>query len=277
MPKGVSKIKQRKLKLALVQLKCELGNLKYNKDKILEHLGNAKAEGADIVCLPELATTGYNLELMGNDIYDLSVGLDDDYLKYFCNFAKEQKINIILPLSLKEENGDIYNTALVINRQGEIIGRYDKAHLFLHEKRFYNSGESYHIFELEGVKFGIIICYDLGFPEAARKMALQGAKILFVPSAWRIQDIGIWDLNTRQRALENNLFLCGVNRVGSEEDLYLFGGSRVVNPHGQITASASQGNEEVLITEIDLEEVEKARDYYQYLFARRKDLDEDLS
>ncbi|MCC3145308.1 hypothetical protein LJ207_08230 [Halanaerobium sp. Z-7514] len=273
----MNNINKRQLKVALIQLKCELGNLEKNKEKILKHLAEAKLKGADIACLPELATTGYNLDLLGSDIYDLSVKIKADYLKDFFNFAEEKKINLILPLSLKEENGDIYNTALVINRQGKIVGRYDKAHLFLHEKSFYNSGESYHIFELEGVKFGIIICYDLGFPEAARKMALEGAEILFVPSAWRIQDIDVWDLNTRQRALENNFFLCGVNRVGSEEDLYLFGGSRVVNPHGKLTASASEGNEEVLVTEIDLKEVEAARDYYQYLSARRKGLDEDLS
>ena len=103
----MSKIKKRKLKVALVQLKCELGNLEQNKQKILDHLDKAHAEGADIVCLPELATTGYNLELLGSDIYDLSVKLSDDYLKDFCLYAEEKKINLILPLSLKEENEEL--------------------------------------------------------------------------------------------------------------------------------------------------------------------------
>jgi predicted amidohydrolase len=103
---------------------------------------------------------------------------------------------------------------------------------------------------------GIMICYDMGFPETARFLTLQGAEIIFCPSAWRSEDRDIWNLNIPQRALENTVFLAAVNRFGQEgDDLYLFGGSKVCNPRGQVLAEIKEEKEAILYCEIDLNEI----------------------
>ncbi len=100
-------------------------------------------------------------------------------------------------------------------------------------------------------KIGVMICYDMGFPEVARILTLQGAELLIAPSAWCIQDRDMWDINTACRALENGTHLLAVNRWGHEEDLHLFGGSKIMGPRGQVLCEASCEQEQLLVGEID--------------------------
>ncbi len=262
----------KKVKVGLIQMESVLGDIKENQKKSLKLIKKSVKLGADIICLPEMFNTGYNLELLGDKIYKLAVSKDSKYVKKYQKIADENEISIILPITLKCDDLSIYNSALVINKNGNILGEYSKAHLFLHEKRFFQSGNKFKIFKLDGLKIGVLICYDLGFPEAARVLTLKGADIIFVPSAWRIEDYDIWDLNTKQRALENNLFICGVNRVGKEKDLHLFGNSRIVNPNGEIEKCAPKNEEAIVVKEIDISKVDKYRNYYKYLESRRNDL-----
>ena len=118
-----------------------------------------------------------------------------------------------------------------------------------------------------------MICYDAGFPEIARILTLKGAEVIVMPSAWRIQDYSLWDINTRSRALENTVFLVGVNMVYEKNgETYLFGGSRIVGPDGHVMREAALGREEIVIEEIDLKSLSYIRENYRYLRDLRMEL-----
>ena len=121
----------------------------------------------------------------------------------------------------------------------------------------------------KSIKISIMICYDAGFPESCRSLALQGAEIVFCPAAWRIQDVDMWDLNLSQRALENLLFVVGVNRFGHEGDLELFGKSKICNPRGRVLKELPMDRESVEVFEIDLMDVECFRIEIPYLRDRK--------
>lgn len=260
------------MKVGLIQFESLFADIQGNKNKSYKLMDKAVELGAKIICLPEMFNTGYNLDLLGNNIYDLAVTKSSEYVKGYCQYAKNNNVYLILPLTIKDEKGNIFNSALIIDNNGKIKGKYDKTHLFLHEKRYYQAGNKFTIFNVENIKIGILICYDLGFPETARYLTLKGAEIIFVPSAWRIQDYNIWDLNTRQRALENNIFIVGVNRVGKEDDLHLFGNSRIIDPNGEIIKEAPRDEETIVVEELYLSKILKYRNYYRYLNERRNDL-----
>jgi len=260
------------IKVGLIQFESLLADIEENKNKSFKLMDKTVKLGAQIICFPEMFNTGYNLDLLGNEIYNLAVTQNSEYIKEYCQYAKNNNVHIILPLTIKDERENIFNSALMIDNKGKIKGKYDKTHLFLHEKKYYQAGNNFTIFNIDNIKIGILICYDLGFPEAARYLTLKGADIIFVPSAWRIQDYDIWDLNTRQRALENNIFIVGVNRVGKEADLHLFGNSRIIDPNGEIMMEAPRDEETIIVKELDLSKISKYRNYYQYLKARRNDL-----
>ncbi|MBS5130643.1 MAG: hypothetical protein KHZ01_09225 [Lachnospiraceae bacterium] len=127
------------------------------------------------------------------------------------------------------------------------------------------------MFDTKYGKIGVMICYDAGFPETARVLTLKGAELIFMPSAWRIQDWDMWNLNIPQRALENTLYVAGVNRFGHEDDLYMFGNSKVADWRGRIIAESKEEKEEIVYAEIDLDQLTKARLDIHYLKDRRPD------
>jgi predicted amidohydrolase len=116
------------------------------------------------------------------------------------------------------------------------------------------------------------MCYDAGFPESARTLTLKGSEIIFCPSAWRIQDQMIWKLNIFQRAFENTVFVAGVNSVTKTETLHLFGESRIISPDGILISEAKMDKEEILISQIDLSDIEKHREKIQYLKDRNPEV-----
>jgi predicted amidohydrolase len=250
-------------------MECKLGDVQANLDKALHLVEKTANMGADIICLPEMCSTGYNLDLLGEKIYNLVEPLEGTFMSAMRSAAKSLAVHLIVPFAEKRDHKKIYNTAVVIDPQGEVLGSSSKVHLFEAERNYFQPGNDYVLFEFATVSFGIMICYDAGFPEVARTFALRGATLLFLPAAWRIQDEAVWDLNTRQRALENNLFLCAVNRVGEEGSLHMFGKSKIVDPWGEVIAEAVKDQEDCLIAQLNLDQITKAREYYAYLQERR--------
>lgn len=261
------------MKIALSQFECLLGKKQENMSKAREVLVNASSQGARILCFPEMVSSGYDLKTIGGYLEELAEEVHGEWIELFCDLAARYSISVVLPLILYDATMRSFsNTAILIDSCGAEVGCYTKVHNFELEKEYFTPGNSLQVFELSGVRIGVLICYDAGFPEAARSLALQGAQIIFIPSAWRKADQLLWDLNTASRAVENNVFVVAVNRTGFENDLHLFGRSRVVDPYGRLVVEAEEDREELLVADIDLEQISKAGNYFRYLENRRQDV-----
>lgn len=266
------KIMERQFKIALVQYQSVLGDLQKNADRAVEMVREAAAKGAKIVCFPEMFNTGYNFQLIGDGFHNCGETIDGHTITRLQKVAKECACYVIAPITLeKKVKGVFYNAAVVIDDEGVVLGDYSKHHLWAAERYYFHAGEDIPVFDTKYGKIGVMICYDAGFPETARVLTLKGAELIFMPSAWRIQDWDMWNLNIPQRALENTLYVAGVNRFGHEDDLYMFGNSKVADWRGRIIAESKEEKEEIVYAEIDLDQLTKARLDIHYLKDRRPD------
>lgn len=260
----------RKVKVALGQIASRLGDVEYNVKKAGAFIAQASSKGADIICLPELYATGYNMSMLGDKVISLS----REYEKFISDeMSKAARDNSIYVISshgvVNEADNRVYNAAVLFDRSGDKKGSFYKTHSFALEKDYFSEGCEYPVFDTDIGKIGIMICYDAGFPEAARTLCLKGAEMIFIPAAWRIQDENSWLLNIPSRALENQLYTVGVNRSGHEGDLHLFGKSMACNPFGEVIMQMDYDSDEVAVCEIDLDEVERCRSDLGYLADRK--------
>lgn len=263
---------ERQFKIALVQYQSVLGDLQKNADRAVEMVRESAAKGAKIVCFPEMFNTGYNFQLIGDGFHNCGETIDGHTITRLQKVARECACYVIAPITLeKKVKGVFYNAAVVIDDEGVVLGDYSKHHLWAAERYYFHAGEDIPVFDTKYGKIGVMICYDAGFPETARILTLKGAELIFMPSAWRIQDWDMWKLNIPQRALENTLYVAGVNRFGHEDDLYMFGNSKVADWRGRIIAESKEEKEEIVYAEIDLDQLTKARLDIHYLKDRRPD------
>ena len=231
------------MKISVLQFKSELGKIPKNfstAEKMIKI-----SQNSDVIILPELWSTGYYPTPLEN-----FADVDGERTKNFiCDLAKRFNVNIIAGSVIVETSGQFFNRCMVSNRNGEIIGVYDKTHLFsfADEGNVFTAGKNFSVVELDGVKCGIIICYDLRFPEFIRKMALSGIEILFCPAAWSLRRLFTRQILTKARAIENQNFVVFANSSGKSE---------IINPLGEIVAEADTG-EQILTAEIDLSERKK--------------------
>jgi len=263
----------RKVKVALGQITSRIGDVEHNVKKAVEFIGQAANKGADIICLPELFATGYNLNILEDKVISLSREHVQFISDKMSKGAKDNNIYVIACFGeVKETDNKVYNAAVLYDRSGDKLGSFHKTHGFGLEKKYFAEGWQYPVFNTTIGKVGILICYDAGFPEAARTLCLKGAEIIFIPAAWKVQDENSWLLNVPSRALENQLYTIGVNRSGHEGDLDLFGKSMVCNPYGEVIMQMDYDADEVAVCEIDLDEVEKCRCGGGYLEDRRPNI-----
>lgn len=257
-----------KLKIALIQMEIKERNKAGNIEHGLELVRQA-ASACDVAVLPEIWTTGYSL----GRIKEEAERPDGPVIKRLSALAAEYSCSLVAGSVPLYHNGRVQNTALVFDRSGKLIYTYSKLHLFgmFNENRFFEQGEGYAPFSLDGVPGGVTICYDLRFPELYRGLALKGAQIIFVPAEWPVRRGEIWRLLLQARAAENQVFICGVNSVGSFKDDVFFGHSMLVAPTGDILAEAD-GEERIIIQEIDLQAVSDSRRHLEALSDVRKDI-----
>lgn len=256
--------------IGLAQIDTQLGNKAANLIKIEHYCHEAAKKGAKLICFPELATTGYRPDLLKEQLWELSETNEGETSQLLSNLSLSLDITIICGfIERGTSTGQIYNSAGIWTPTYKKV--YRKVHAFGSEKLWFTGGNNYPIFDTSIGKIGILICYDLGFPEAARALTLQGAELLFVPSAWCIQDQDMWNINIACRALENTVYLAGVNRYGKEQELYLFGGSKIAGPRGQTLVQGSTSKEELLLCKIDFNALANTRLQMPYLRDRRTD------
>ncbi|MBQ7198778.1 MAG: carbon-nitrogen family hydrolase [Selenomonadaceae bacterium] len=226
------------LKVSVLQFKSELGNVDKNFDTARRLLDGAK--NSDVAILPELWTTGYYPTPIEN-FADMDGKQTAEFL---CAAAVKNNVNIIGGSTIAAVDGQIFNRCIVANRHGEIAATYDKTHLFSYadEGKVFTAGNKFVTVELDGVKCGIAICYDLRFPEFIRKLALIGIEILFIPAAWSLKRLMPRQILTKARAIENQIFVVFANSAGKSE---------IVNPLGEVIVEAST-DEEILTADVDL-------------------------
>jgi len=271
-----------KVTIGLIQMRVEKDRnamLKKARARVEEAIG----AGANIICLPELYRTPYFPRHIGIDATHFAETIPGESTGLFSGIAREHQVVIIVPVYEKAPDGKYYNSAVVINTDGTTGAPYHKVHIpqdpGFYEKGYFYPGTSYQVVSTQFGRIAVLICYDQWFPEAARCVALEGAEIIFYPTAighptgnvpaegnW--QDA--WELVQRSHAVANSVHVATVNRVGPEGPCLFFGGSFVCDAFGKILAKAGNG-EELLIREVDLSMNHDVRESWGFFRNRRPD------
>jgi beta-ureidopropionase len=244
--------------------------------------------GAQIICLPELATSQYFCYTMDREFMALAQPVDGPATQTVGRAAKEADAWVVLPFYEKADDGHLYNSAAVLDRSGNVAGLYRKNIIPLmkfagvegYEKFYFRPGNlGYPVFPTDlGITIGITICYERHFPEGPRTLALAGADIIFVPTATPAGR-HMWEVELRAMAIANLLWVGGVNRVGrdrgaadavSEMDFY--GGSLFTGPDGVVTARAQSEGDEIVYAEVDTDLSAKLREDWGFFRDRRPDI-----
>lgn len=260
-----------------------------NVERGVELIREAANDGAQIICLPELATTIYFCTEMNPAYRDLAETIPGPSTQTIGEAAKENNVYIVFPLYERGEDGNLYNTAAFIGPDGEVQGRYRKNSIPVVnmpeivgiEKYYFRPGNlGYPVFPTElGINVGVTICYERHFPEGARSLALNGADVIFFPTA-TAAGRGIWDLEIRAHGVANLLWCGGVNRVGTDgegSETAFYGSSFFSNPAGVVVAAAGDHSGEIVHAEIDTELSATLREEWGFFRDRRPDIYEAIT
>jgi predicted amidohydrolase len=267
---------KRKVRVACVQMDVVYGDVAGTVAKVSQLVEKAGEQGADVVLFPELIlSAGYAL---GERYRKVAERVPGPSLDNIAKLAAERKLYVIVGLAEKTDSGVLYDSAVMFDRKGKVLGKYRKSHIYPPTESIFTRGQELPVFQTDFGTVGLLICYDLEFPETARIMALQGAEIIFHLAADWPQGVPglperIFDLSFRARALENRIVLAICNRVGNDPDLrsYFYGLSRIIGTQGEIIASADQG-EKMILADVDLEQASREREAYNYFHDRRPEL-----
>ncbi|HID16173.1 MAG TPA: carbon-nitrogen family hydrolase [Candidatus Atribacteria bacterium] len=257
------------MKIGIIQSDVSLGEPFKNVSHIEELIGRLFSfHKPDIVILPELWYTGYDYgTIYKNTMTDEEVL---NLIKKWQNLYPALWIPGSFPIL---EDGKIYNRTYAISPNGEILAKYDKLHLFgpMSEKRYFSPGNRIVTFEYNGIVFGLSICYDLRFPELFRLLALKGARVIFLPTEWPTPRIAHFEILMHARAVENQVFMVGVNRVGKDSMSEFSGHSLVIDPWGKNICALGE-KEDVSVCDIDLSLVDRVRKKIPLFSDRRDDV-----
>jgi omega-amidase len=259
------------MKLAVAQVTCVPADIEINCAKIALFSEKAKEAGCNAIVFPEMMDTGYELRAIRKSA---STWNDVPY-QTVIRAAKDNGLFVFCGLSEREES-HIYNSLVVIGPDGEPAGKYRKTHLFMkddfHEDQVITPGSSAAIIKIRNMRIGLMICYDLRFPEFARTLALGGADILIVANAWPRERITHFTALARTRAIENQCFVAAANRVGTDGGTTFGGTSSVFDPLGDVLASCDGTEEDLAVAEISLELLRTTRKSMPVFNGRKPEL-----
>ncbi|HSV33628.1 MAG TPA: carbon-nitrogen hydrolase [Pyrinomonadaceae bacterium] len=279
------------VRVGLVQMSCDPkpdANLK----KAIARIGEAARQGAQIVCLQELFRSQYFCQTEDIELFKMAETIPGPSTEALNKVARQKKVVIIASLFEKRAAGVYHNTAVIIDNNGKIAGKYRKMHIpddpLYYEKFYFTPGDlGFQTHQTRVAKIGTLVCWDQWFPEAARLTALSGAQFLFYPTAigWLPNEakeineaqLSAWETIQRAHAIANGVYVVVVNRVGREGRLNFWGQSFVADPFGRIIAKASSDKEEVLVVGCDLGKIEETRQNWPFLRDRRIDFYDALS
>ena len=271
------------VRIGLVQMQCE-EDPERNLAEALARIAEAKELGAKIVCLPELFRSRYFCQTEDHDKFDLAEPIPGPTSDALAAAARKHEVVLIGSIFERRAAGVYHNSACVYDADGSLVGLYRKMHIpddpLYHEKFYFTPGDlGFRAFPTRYGKIGVLVCWDQWFPEAARLTALQGAEILFYPTAigWHDEEKAehgdgqhdAWQTVQRGHAVANGVYVAAPNRVGQEGTVEFWGGSFVSGPFGDVMATAGHESAEVLIADCDLARVEEVRRHWPFLRDRR--------
>lgn len=248
------------VRVAALQMNCRLADTATNLAQAEALLAEVAGQ-ADIACLPELFTTGYNLDELGEALFDLAEPVPatpndaaGPTVVRLGQLAAQLDLAIIAGLAECDPvtTGLLYDSVVLINRHGQICGRYRKSHLYPAEHRYFRPGQTLPVFELDGLRVGLAICFEAAFPPIFSTLALQGAQIVFNPSAVPVGYGYLQDVRTCARAQDNQLFVAAINHVGPEGGVTYCGQSQIADPRGDVVAQAVATQPAAIVAELNL-------------------------
>jgi N-carbamoylputrescine amidase len=282
-------------KLALVQMRCAPDHAT-NLAHAVKRIAEAGAEGAHIVCLPELFLGPYFCQREDAALFDLAETIPGPATESLSKAARQAKVVLVSSIFEKRTSGLYHNTAVVFDADGAMLGLYRKMHIpddpLYFEKYYFTPGDlGWQVFSTKPAKLGTLVCWDQWYPEAARLTALRGAELIAYPTAigWHpaekaqygTQQRDAWETAQRAHAIANGVFVAAINRVGHEGPagggLEFWGGSFVCDPFGVVLARGSADRDELLIVECDRRRIEEVRRNWPFLRDRRIDAYEGIT
>jgi omega-amidase len=256
------------IKIACLQLDIAFGNPEENERRVEVEMEKISKNQPDVVVLPELWTTGYDLTRL-DEIADENGTRTKAFIQ---KLAKLHHVNIVAGSIAKKTANGVTNTMYVVDRNGIIVGEYSKLHLFqlMDEHLYLQPGKEMGLFTLENIRCAGVICYDIRFPEWIRVHMVQGAEVLFVVAEWPFPRLAHWRTLLAARAIENQCYVIACNRAGSDPNNVFAGHSLVIDPWGEIVAEASK-EPCTLMAQIDLKKVSEVRKQIPIFADRRAD------
>ena len=266
--------------VALIQMSCG-PSIQQNIDKAVGMVQQAAADGANIVCLQELFASRYFPQTIDVKNYGLARSLPDESVAVMQKIAAAKKLTIIVPVYECVRPGINFNTAVIIDADGSIAGKFRKVHIpegpqYL-EKYYFTPGDlGYPVFQTAYATIGVGICWDEWFPEVARILGMKGAQIIFYPSAIGSEpdrpdysSQAAWETVIKSHGIANALFIAALNRVGREDDMRFYGGSFISNPFGDVLARGDDHSDQVVAAALDLKQIREFRDLFHFYRDRR--------
>jgi beta-ureidopropionase len=254
-------------------------------DKHLPMIEQAARKGVQILCLQEIFNGPYFCPAQNTRWYDAAETIPGPTTSLMQELARKHEMVIVVPLYEKAMRGVYYNSAAVIDADGSYLGKYRKQHIpqtsGFWEKYYFKPGDGgYPVFQTRYANVGVYICYDRHFPEGARCLGLNGADIVFNPSA-TVAGLSqyLWKLEQPAHAVANGYYVGAINRVGTEAPWNIgkfYGTSYFVNPRGQIIAEASEDQDELVVADLDLSMIDEVRNLWQFYRDRRPEAYEEL-
>ena len=281
----------RKITVGLIQMACS-PRAELNLERAVCFVTEAARQGAQVICLPELFRSQYFCQREDASLFDLAEPIPGPTTETLGKIAKEKEVVIIAPVFERRAPGVYHNSAAVIDAGGEVVGLYRKMHIpddpAYYEKFYFTPGDlGFRAFDTRAGRIATLICWDQWYPEAARLAALQGANIIFYPTAigWHPAEKAqfgaaqrdAWRTVQRGHAIANGVYVAAVNRVGLEKPddtsagLEFWGSSFVADPFGVVVSEASTDREQILLAEVDLARIEDIRRHWPFLRDRRID------
>lgn len=261
-----------KMKVAVAQIACLVGDPEANLSKVHDFSRRAKAAGAELIVLPEMTDTGYAMPVIQKYASDWKSG----FVPGLQEIASEFSVGIVCGVS-ERDGPSIYNSQVLIDSKGEIVAKYRKTHLYavapVEEQSCFAPGDTFTSFALGDLRIGFSICYDLRFPEMYRKLATeQNVGAFLISSAWPFPRDEHFRVLAQARAIENQSYVIASNRVGKDDDLWFCGSSAIIDPRGVVIAAASADREELIQADLSQELVRSVRQRVESLAHRREDL-----
>lgn len=264
----------REVTIAVVQMKPILGEPEENLVKMSEKITSiASAQKVDLIVFPELITSGSELGLR---FTELAQRIPGPTVNLIAQRANDYGVYVAFGMVSKEKvESVLYNSAVLVGPDGELVETYNKIHLRGEERMAFREGFKLPVAETDIGNIGLMLGYDLAYPEVARAMALEGADIVCSLANWEASNIDEWKTYLRARAYENSFYVAGANRVGEDVTLTFGGNSMIVGPRGEIFGSVEESDEKgapkegFAVAKVDLDEVRKTREEYQFIQTRQ--------